>query len=181
MRKVDSVNFGWFGIELHKGKFIYYVSIFWGCFEPPSTSTYLFFTKRKGPSLGYVSIFWVFFWPTHPLCQHKCSTQRHKNGHFPNPPTQLFCWCNIEMVPKKRLPFSEPPTHPMSARNKWMIPSIDSSKMSQGKRWQCTGLRMRWWVVGSLDSYRLGWHRLWSFREQSIKYPMQWGQNYWVK
>ena len=35
MRKVDSVNFGWFGIELHRGAFNYYVSMFWGFFEPP--------------------------------------------------------------------------------------------------------------------------------------------------
>ena len=54
------------------------------------------------PSLYYVSIFLVFFCPsTYLLCQNKYSTEHQPNWHFPNPPTQSFCWRNIGMVPFK--------------------------------------------------------------------------------
>ena len=54
------------------------------------------------PSKGdlyYVSIFLDFFWPTHYIFQNKYWILNvSKNGHFSTPPTQSFCWRNIEMV-----------------------------------------------------------------------------------
>ena len=38
-----------------------------------------------GPSLYYVSTFLNFFRPTHPLCQHKYSTERQQKLPFAEP------------------------------------------------------------------------------------------------
>ena len=60
-------------------------------------------SRSRGPFLSYVSIFFAFLDPTHPPYQHKYSTERQQNWSFLDPPTQFFCWRNIEMVPSSKV------------------------------------------------------------------------------
>ena len=59
--------------------------------------THVFF-KHYGPFLHYVSTFVDFFRPTHSLCQHKNSTERHQKLPFSGS-TQSFSWRTIGKVP----------------------------------------------------------------------------------
>ena len=56
----------------------------------------------RGPSLYYFSKIY-FFRPTNPLISMDTVLNVSKNSHFLNSPTQLFCWCNIGMVPNDKL------------------------------------------------------------------------------
>ena len=81
-----------------------------------------------GPSIYYVSIFSDLLGPTHPQCQYiqlYTVVNVSKNCHFLNPPTHLFCWGNIWMVPILNCPSSN------TYRHFTNIPWMNEKKESQ--------------------------------------------------
>ena len=65
-----------------------------------------------------------FFWPTHYVSINKVLNVR-KNCHFPNPPTQSFCWRNIGMVPTIILVFLNKQFY-RSDLEKWRLKKVRS-------------------------------------------------------
>ena len=61
------------------GRSTFIIKLFW------VNKLYMILKLGKGPSKYYVSTFLDLFWPTHPSCQHKYSTERQQKLSFFKP------------------------------------------------------------------------------------------------